>query len=131
MRRSCSPTRRGKGGRATLQGRLGEADIDVWGDSLRVASARLISTCRATLSGSPLRRMTMRRTLINMCMLGALAALPLSGMILAAAPASSDAVVDAAMNGNRDAVRALLKDRADVNTAQADGMTALHWAAQK
>src|SRR5258706_262488 len=75
--------------------------------------------------------MTMRRTLINMCMLGALAALPLSGMILAAAPASADAVVDAAMNGNRDAVRALLKDGADVNTAQADGMTALHWAAQK
>ena len=73
----------------------------------------------------------MRRTLINMCMLGALAALPLSGMILAAAPASADAVVDAAMNGNRDAVRALLKDGADVNTAQADGMTALHWAAQK
>jgi ankyrin repeat protein len=28
-------------------------------------------------------------------------------------------------------VRALLKDGADVNTAQADGMTALHWAAQK
>jgi len=28
-------------------------------------------------------------------------------------------------------VRTLLKDGADVNTAQADGMTALHWAAQK
>src|SRR5262249_47608086 len=38
---------------------------------------------------------------------------------------------EAAMNGNRDQVRALLKDGADVNTAQADGMTALHWAAQK
>ena len=73
----------------------------------------------------------MRRTVINICMLGALAALPLSGMIFAAAPLGASAVVEAAMNGNRDAVRALLKDGADVNTAQADGMTALHWAAQK
>src|SRR2546423_14035984 len=48
-----------------------------------------------------------------------------------AAPAGAAAFVEAAMNGNRDAVRALLKDGADVNTAQADGMTALHWAAQK
>ena len=73
----------------------------------------------------------MQRTLINICMLGALAAVPLGGMISAAAPAGGDAVVEAAMSGNRDAVRTLLKDGADVNTAQADGMTALHWAAQK
>ena len=73
----------------------------------------------------------MRRTLINICMFGALAAMPLAGMISAAVPAGGDAVVDAAMNGNRDQVRSLLKDGADVNTAQADGMTALHWAAQK
>src|SRR5947208_17109852 len=69
----------------------------------------------------------MRRMLINICCLSALAALPWS--VLHAAPAV--AVVDAAMQGNRDAVRALLKDGADVNTAQADGMTALHWAAQR
>ena len=73
----------------------------------------------------------MRRTLINVCMLGALAAVPLAGMMSAAAPVGGDAVVEAAMSGNRDAVRTLLKDGADVNTAQADGMTALHWAAQK
>ena len=73
----------------------------------------------------------MRRTIINVCLLGALAALPLSAMIIADAPVGGAAVVDAAMNGNRDAVRALLKDGADVNTTQADGMTALHWAAQK
>ena len=73
----------------------------------------------------------MKRTLINICMLGALAAVPLAGMISAAAPVGGDAVVEAAMSGNRDAVRTLLKDGADVNTAQADGMTALHWAAQK
>jgi ankyrin repeat protein len=71
----------------------------------------------------------MRRTLINLFCLGALAALPFSGRIHAAIGGGS--VVEAAMSGNRDAVRALLKDGADVNTAQADGMTALHWAAQK
>jgi ankyrin repeat protein len=46
----------------------------------------------------------------------------------AAVPAT---VIDAAMQGNKDALRALLKDGADVNTAQGDGMTALHWAATK
>jgi ankyrin repeat protein len=73
----------------------------------------------------------MRKTFINILCLGALAALPLSGMIHAAAAGGATAVVEAAMSGNRDAVRTLLKDGADVNTAQADGMTALHWAAQK
>jgi ankyrin repeat protein len=45
--------------------------------------------------------------------------------------ASSASVADAAMQGNRDAVRSLLKQAADVNAAQGDGMTALHWAAMK
>src|SRR3989442_5800904 len=46
--------------------------------------------------------------------------------------AANDArVADAAMQGNRDGVRALLKQAADVNAAQGDGMTALHWAASK
>ncbi len=38
-------------------------------------------------------------------------------------------VAEAAQQGNRDAVKALLKQAADVNAAQGDGMTALHWAA--
>ena len=38
-------------------------------------------------------------------------------------------VADAAMNGDVEAVRTLLAGGADVNTAQGDGMTALHWAA--
>src|SRR5436190_15115596 len=38
-------------------------------------------------------------------------------------------VADAAARGDRDGVKALLKQAADVNAAQGDGMTALHWAA--
>jgi ankyrin repeat protein len=38
-------------------------------------------------------------------------------------------VADAAMRGDTEAVRSLLKQAADVNAAQGDGMTALHWAA--
>jgi ankyrin repeat protein len=37
-------------------------------------------------------------------------------------------LADAAQNGNREAIRTLLKQHADVNAPQADGMTALHWA---
>jgi ankyrin repeat protein len=50
--------------------------------------------------------------------------------LLKAAPGASP-IADAAMQGDRDAVRALLKQAADVNAAQGDGMTALHWAAMK
>ncbi len=49
--------------------------------------------------------------------------------LVVAAPAESP-VADAAMAGNADAVRTLLRQAADVNAAQADGMTALHWAAE-
>ncbi len=38
-------------------------------------------------------------------------------------------VADAAERGDQAAVRSLLKEAADVNAAQGDGMTALHWAA--
>jgi hypothetical protein len=56
------------------------------------------------------------------------AALSLSALLSAAPPAT---VADAAQLGDRDAVKALLKQAADVNAAQGDGMTALHWAAMK
>ena len=39
-------------------------------------------------------------------------------------------VADAAMRGDAAEVRELLADGADVNAAQGDGMTALHWAAE-
>ena len=38
-------------------------------------------------------------------------------------------VADAAMAGNSETVRSLLREAVDVNSAQGDGMTALHWAA--
>ena len=40
-------------------------------------------------------------------------------------------VADAAMRGDGAAVRALVATGADVNVAQGDGMTALHWAANR
>lgn len=40
-------------------------------------------------------------------------------------------VADAAARGDKAAVKQLLKDGADVNGAQGDGMSALHWAAER
>src|SRR4029079_6872059 len=37
-------------------------------------------------------------------------------------------VADAVMKGDTDAVRKLLRAKVDVNAAQVDGATALHWA---
>jgi len=52
----------------------------------------------------------------------------LSSMTIAAG--RSD-VADAAMRGDKAAVRTLIQQKADVNGAQPDGATALHWAAYK
>mgnify|MGYP003720187799 CR=1 FL=1 len=52
------------------------------------------------------------------------------GAVLAAAP-SATPVADAARGGDVDAVRALLQQGTDVNGAHGDGMSALHWAAQR
>ena len=38
-------------------------------------------------------------------------------------------LADAAQQGDTEAIRTLLKQKADVNVAHGDGMTALHWAA--
>ncbi|MEX2609834.1 MAG: ankyrin repeat domain-containing protein, partial [Gemmatimonadota bacterium] len=52
-------------------------------------------------------------------------------LLWGAAPPPPDApVADAAMREDVAAVRALLQQGADVNAAQGDGMTALHWAAE-
>jgi ankyrin repeat protein len=46
----------------------------------------------------------------------------------AAVAAEKPALADAAEQGNKALIRTLLDARADVNAAQVDGMTALHWA---
>ena len=48
---------------------------------------------------------------------------------LAASPAPGAEVADAAKNKDVAALQSLLKQRVDVNAAQPDGTTALHWAA--
>jgi ankyrin repeat protein len=58
---------------------------------------------------------------------GGIIAVVLSVLVNAA---GSAAVADAVMKRDKDAVRVLLKEGADVNAAQGDGMTALHWAAR-
>ncbi len=63
--------------------------------------------------------MSMRR-LIGCCAMVLLAA--------ASASAAGSEVADAVMKRNADAVRALLLRKANVNTPQVDGTTALHWA---
>jgi ankyrin repeat protein len=51
-------------------------------------------------------------------------------LLLFGATAPEAPVADAAMRGDIEAVRSLLKEGAEVNGAQGDGMTALHWAAE-
>jgi len=48
-----------------------------------------------------------------------------------AAYAATTEVADAAMRGDREAVRAAIARRADVNLPQVDGSTALHWAVDR
>src|SRR4026207_66877 len=57
-------------------------------------------------------------------------ALILSAVLTASLAASGPSdIADAAQSKNAVAVKKLLKEGADVNGAQGDGMTALHWAA--
>ena len=58
----------------------------------------------------------------------------LAGLVLfsaTAAHAATSEVADAAMRGDREAVRAALARKADVNAVQVDGTTALHWAVER
>lgn len=64
------------------------------------------------------------RSLLRVNVVGALV---LTAFLFSTAPESP--VADAAQRGDVAQVRALLADGADVNAAQGDGMTALHWAA--
>src|SRR5688572_12165717 len=68
----------------------------------------------------------MRKAIRSSVVAGVLA-VGLSAMLAAAGSAP---VADAVMKRDKEAVRTLLKEGADVNAAQGDGMTALHWAAR-
>src|SRR5262245_3860406 len=67
-------------------------------------------------------QMLTRRLIPGLCLV------ILTSVIMTAAAIDAP-VANAVMNGDRDAVRSLLKQKANVNAAQGDGMTALHWAA--
>jgi len=54
-----------------------------------------------------------------------------AGASLLAAAGGDTRLSDAAMNGDKTAVKSLLIAKADVNGAQGDGNTALHWAAYR
>jgi ankyrin repeat protein len=72
----------------------------------------------------------MRGRSLTAVFMGALAVMVVAGYgtprLLAGA---ASPVADAAMRGDTEGVRTLLRDGADVNAAQGDGMTALHWSA--
>ena len=57
----------------------------------------------------------------------------LAAFVLSAftATAAKSLLADAAEKSDRATIRTLLKQHADVNAPQADGMTALHWAAHR
>src|SRR5262249_29406768 len=63
------------------------------------------------------------RNLVLGCALVLLLTAPAAGI------SSHSDLADAVMNRNIKVVRSLLQHKADVNTPQADGSTALHWAA--
>ena len=50
-------------------------------------------------------------------------------LVLTTTTIANSSIADAARAGDVAAVKAMLKDGGDVNAAQGDGMTALHWAA--
>ena len=65
------------------------------------------------------------KSILNRSLLAALLSIGLGMIAYAAVPSAADA----AQQRDKDALRALIKQRADVNAAQPDGTTALHWAA--
>jgi len=52
-------------------------------------------------------------------------------LVVASPALAATKLIDAVKSGDINAVRALVADKADVNAADADGSTPLHWAAQR
>ena len=74
--------------------------------------------------------MNMRRAVTPLAAL-LVAGLVISGHTAALRAADRVSLIDAVRNADTDALRALLKQRVDVNAAAADGTTALHWASYR
>src|SRR5262245_16050869 len=72
-----------------------------------------------------------RTTVIDSSRMRRITLLSLCFLLLAAPFVSAADVADSAMRGDREAVRAAIARKADVNAAQVDGTTALHWAAER
>jgi len=70
-----------------------------------------------------------RNQLIGSLLLATLISVAAGGNLLFAA--GDTRLPDAAMQGDKAAVRTLLQQKTDVNVAQGDGNTALHWAAYR
>jgi ankyrin repeat protein len=62
---------------------------------------------------------------------GVLVSVPVFLMTMVSLSAVRSEMADAAMAGDKTAVRTLLQQRSDVNAPQPDGATALHWAAYR
>lgn len=57
--------------------------------------------------------------------------IPLAFAVLLIGAGTGQPLVEAAKNADKEAVRALIQKKMDVNAAEADGSTALHWAAYR
>src|SRR5688572_24961558 len=77
-----------------------------------------------------MRSIALRRALVLASLAGgALLTVNVPAALSRAAAVADSPVADAAMRRDHARLRTLLKQGADVNAAQGDGMTALHWAA--
>ena len=76
------------------------------------------------MSSSILRRASRRLLTVGV-------AFGASVMLSAGSMSSDSPLADAVMRGDTAALRLLIKQGADVNAAQGDGMTALHWASSR
>ena len=82
-------------------------------------------------SGSlPVARAVTRRFRYRLAVIASLFGASLA-LGAARTPADESPVADAVMRGDSSRVRLLIKQGLDVNAAQPDGMTALHWASQR
>jgi len=75
-------------------------------------------------AGQPIQRAGKRLAAVGLAFGAAL-------LLSAGSPASDSPLADAVMRGDSAGLRVLLKQGADVNEVQGDGMTALHWAASR